>query len=253
MVEQERGCGFRKIGGVYLVSDGGSMACDGLPVELSPCSDCGYEIHQARSMQPIHAGYLASKMRGHKCKEDFAGCPLCYYAEEYADEFAMTPEERKAQEVQVPKVFFIMYVSKEFYTPESFIDEARTQGISKRIAPDSLPRGFKVGVDWVFLAHQEVHFRPNCGKTTVTFKDTTSAELEQPKPTIKRGIFYAFKPQRLELVLWKGTDAEMIRDYEERGYTVVLIDKTPENKLRHGDGRPPALATYEGGHKDAEE
>lgn len=239
MGELERGCGWRKAGGVYLVCDGVSYACDGLPVEMVPCPCCEYEVGQARSMQPIRSGYMAFLMRGHKCKEkDGFLCPVCFYAKDYPkakELIAELPEdsdERKELEKILPKNFYLMFVSKEFYTPESFMEEARLQGVSKRVAPNSLPKGFKIGEDWVFLAHGEVPF-PKTDKSGQVLKD---------EKRFATGIFYAFRPQRLEVVLYRGdvTD-QQISDYEEAGYTVVLLEKNKENIERHGKKAPPPL------------
>lgn len=260
MVEKERGCGWRKIGGTYLTADEGMhVDCDALPLELKPCDCCEYEIHQARSLVPYHAGYLASLLHGHKCKDKFP-CPLCYFANQYhgdKDELRRiklwnsqhpNPKEQKPL-IQVPENFFVMWVSKQFYTPQSFVKEAQTQGISKRIAANSLPVDFVVGRDWVFLAHGEVPF----AKFTEGFGEAVVAPdgdvCEGPKPVTvihKPAIFYAFKPKRLELVLYKGTPDDVIRKYEDAGYYVVLLEKTPENLERHGDGEGPPLPTGKG-------
>ena len=230
MVESERGCGWRQIGGCYLVCDAISTPCDGLPVELKACGCCEFKVRQARSMQPIHAGYLANLMKDHDCRDDYP-CPICWFAKGYPamkERIRSLPsdsEERAKLEADLPKVFYLMFVSKEFYTPEAFLKEAKYQGISKRVAANSLPKGFKVGTNWVFLGHGQVPFKSADGSFT-RYTD---------------GIFYAFKPTRLELILWKGTDDRLIADYEEAGYTVVLLEKTEENLKRHGNGAPPPL------------
>lgn len=234
------------MGGVYIVCDGFSTPCDGLPVELSACACCEFEVAQARSMQPIHAGYLASLMKGHQCKDEFP-CPVCFFGTGYhalkaeiarlrkeiltlKEPFRSEQEKELAKkERDLPKVFYLMFVSKDFYTPESFIEESRKLGISKRVAANSLPKGFVVGKDWVFLAHGTVKFYP-----------VVDGEV-QADPRIATGIFHAFRPQRLEVLMWKGTDAQTIADYEEAGYTVVLLEKTKENIERHGNGHPPPL------------
>lgn len=189
-------------------------------------------------MQPIAAGYMAYLMRGHKCQEDGGFlCPVCFYAKDYPkmkeviNELPADSPERKELEAELPKVFYLMFVSKEYYTPESFMEEARIQGVSKRVAPNSLPKGFVVGRDWVFLAHGSVAF-------PVTDKSGQVVKGDHRHGT---GIFYAFKPSRLELVLYKGTDPQLILDYEEAGYTVVLLEKTEENIARHGKKAPPPL------------
>jgi hypothetical protein len=244
-METERGCGWRVAGGVYLVCDGFGAACDLLPVPLTPCECCGFTVNHARSMQPIAGSYLAGQVRGHKCNENFLGCPMCYYAttyplvkaeaarlaerlsipwadqtEEMRNENADLSDKLLKLKAELAKPFYLMFVSKDFYSPENFIKEANEQGISKRVAPNSLPKGFTVGKDYVFLAHQDVKLKDG-----------------------KRGtaVFYGFLPMRLELVLYKGTNAETIREYEEAGYTVVLLERTKENLERHGSGRnlPP--------------
>lgn len=232
MVESERGCGWRKMGGVYLVCDGFSLPCDALPLELKPCDCCEFTVRQARSMQPIHAGYLASLLKGHKCAEDWR-CPLCFFGEDYQAIKVLTPKERERQGVKLPEVFYLMSVSKDFYSPEGFRAEAETQGVSKRVAANSLPKGFRVGEDWVFLQHGAVPFYPR--------DENTGQVLLDGEPRYTTGIFFAFKPQRLEVLMWKGTPDDVIADYEDAGYSVVLIEKTKENLERHGDGAPPPL------------
>jgi len=41
-VEPKRGCGYRKIGGLCLVSGGGGMPCDRLPMVLDVCPACSH-------------------------------------------------------------------------------------------------------------------------------------------------------------------------------------------------------------------
>lgn len=201
-MEKERGCGWRKIGGFYLCGEGVSVACDGLPLSLEPCSECGFTMHFSRGVQVIPRGYLESKVqkahRDQACGDNFP-CPIC------------TPGETSA----------FMWVSKDFYSPSSFIKEAKEMGVSKRFAKGSLPREFKVGLTWVLLAHKKVNFPRDR-------LDFSKGYTQAP------GVFYAFRPQRVEVPLWKDTDPQEIRDLEDQGFTVVLIEKTPENVKKHG-------------------
>ncbi len=258
MVETERGCGWRKIGGSYLTADEGMpVKCDALPVEIKPCECCEYEIHHARSLVPYHVGYLASLLKHHKCNDAF-DCPLCYYATDYHQakiendrrrRWNLTHPTEEKPLLQIPESFFVMWVSKEFYSPESFIAEAQQQGISKRVAANSLPVGFVVGRDWVFLAHGEVPFARFSDKPApiVAAPDGEFCEgAKEVERVFRSAIFYAFKPQRLELVLWKGTPDDTIRAYEEVGYHVVLVEKTEENLKRHKDGAYPPLPSGKG-------
>ena len=193
--ERERGCGQRIIGGYYLVSDEGTtLKCDLLPVKIESCSCCGYWFQYGRSITVYHAGFLAKHFRTHVCKDKFP-CPLCSYAKTIY--FGEEQQEREP-------VFF-MYVSDRTYTKEAFRKEARYMGVSKRIAPHTIPKKFKLGENWIFL---------------ITNKD-------EPE------IFYAFKPSRIEVVLDKQTTKpEKILELEEKGYTVVLVDSKEKKKKR---------------------
>lgn len=47
-VEAKRGCGYRKVGGLYLVSGRLAAPCGKFPIELSICPCCGGGIKQTR-------------------------------------------------------------------------------------------------------------------------------------------------------------------------------------------------------------
>jgi hypothetical protein len=212
MVEQERGCGWRQAGGFYLIGDGMSLHCDALPIDLDPCSECGYVIPKSRGMQMIHSGYLKPKILfkhatpnrareyGEKvlknCTDDFP-CPICQLS--FGDKFA------------------VMTVSSRFYTPTSFMKEATKQGVSKRVRPDVLPKEFKLGETWVFLAHAEA--------IEIKRRKVVNKDQEEPEYTseFRRGLFYAFKPSRIEAVVDDTTPAAKIAELHKKGYNVVKV------------------------------
>ena len=117
-----------------------------------------------------------------------------------------------------------MFVGKQSYTPSSFIKEAFAQGVSKRIP--EIPSWLKLGETWVFLTHNQT---PN-----VSLAELKKNGLQIKEPEYMKAIFYGFKPQRIEMPMWKGDllDAD-IQKLEEKGITPVLLDKTPENKQIH--------------------
>jgi hypothetical protein len=133
-------------------------------------------------------------------------CPICH-------------TEQTGQEQ-----FGLMWVGQKYYTPETFVKEAMTVGVSKRIP--EIPQGLIFGKTWVFCAHLKVPdhaVEPNGG-------------LLQKEPQYQKAIFYGFKPDRVEMPLWKGSVSdEMILKLEKRGITPVLLDQTPENKKIHKD------------------
>lgn len=234
MPEQERGCGFRKIGGIYLVCDAGpALICDGLPLPLEACGCCGFIPPFNRNLQKIQPGYIAqaeeklhlknwmSSPIGFKQLKDpnFKGgealpgcecpemCPICNI---------------KGQEIQGIQ-FGLMFVGSE-YTPSSFIKEATQMGISKRIP--EIPPWLKLGETWIFLAH--------CKTPKVSLEELKANSFQLKEPEVGPAIFYGFKPQRVEMPVWKGqlTD-ERILELEKQGITPIIIDPTEENKKRH--------------------
>ena len=52
-VEGKRGCGYRKTGGTYLVSDGKGFACGRIPVPLVPCPLCDHMPAFTRGLQQV--------------------------------------------------------------------------------------------------------------------------------------------------------------------------------------------------------
>ena len=50
-IESKRGCGYRKVGGLYLVSTGTGEPCERLPMPIVPCRLCGEHLKQTRSFQ----------------------------------------------------------------------------------------------------------------------------------------------------------------------------------------------------------
>jgi hypothetical protein len=215
--EVERGCGWRKIGAYYLVADSGmNVGCDALPLDLDPCGECGYDVPFSRTMQMVHQGYLVPKIlfkhatpnearrSGKKVLDrcrDKTPCPICNLT--FGSKFAL------------------MVVSSKVYTPQSFIEEARTQGISKRIDPRILPKDFKLGETWVFLMH----------KDAISIPDEKDPEAVKTK----RGIFYAFKPERIEAVRGDNENPTITKLLGERGFKVV---KVPHNDPKHQQKKP---------------
>ena len=188
--EEIRGCGRREIGGYYLVCGSGlHLVCDALPLKMDFCDSCGYWFRYGRGMSHHHAGYLRMLLKNHKCKENYH-CPLCSYRDIPLD----GETERESA--------FFMFVSKKTYSKKEFIQEAFYLGVSKRIAPHTIPKDFKIGRDWVFLV----------------------TNREDPE------IFYAFKPSRIEIVLAENEDPEKIAKLKKKGFTVVLRNTTKTNK-----------------------
>lgn len=128
-VEARRGCGFRKVGGIYLVGDGPTTHCDRMPFELTACDVCGSEIKFSRGFQWMNALKFLGRHEG--CADEFR-CPIC------------DPDDEK---------YGLMWVGEKFYTTHSFIEEAIDLGVSKRIS--NIPKELVLGKTRILLAHNK--------------------------------------------------------------------------------------------------
>jgi hypothetical protein len=213
-VEARRGCGFRKIGGTYLVSGAGGVECDRLPIPLTVCPCCGVGIKQARGWTWIDPAAIVAGVHPN-CADDFA-CPLC-----------MAPHE-------LGKSAGLLWIGEKFYkTPEAFEREAGMLGISRRIA--SIPRNFKVGETWILLAHPKSIDCQDCRGASITITSKTMG----PCPTCEgagrlAGIFHVWRPQRIEKIFPESArDSEEVSEEIRRGITPVFVpDHDPDHAPR---------------------
>lgn len=208
-VEAERGCGFRKVGGLYLCGEGQSIVCDRLPYELVVCPTCGAGVKFSRGFQWLDWKRYA---RTHEivdgnCDCPLDLCPMCFPGLH-------------------PQPYGLLWVGEAYYDPETFIKEALEMGVSKRIA--AVPRTLKLGETWILFAHIKA-----CG------------ERRSEEPPFKLegipGIFYAFRPQRLELLIWQSEFThDKAVELDKKGITPILIpdgdvDHDPRTSLKPKD------------------
>lgn len=122
-IEKQRGCGYRKPGGLYLVGGNNSAPCCKLPFILKTCPCCGGGVKQSRGFTWVNTNLFFP--------------PNCITA-------MHCPLSRIDEQIG------LMWVGNQYYTPNSFSKEAAQLGVSKRIA--QLPHGVKPS-SWVALAH----------------------------------------------------------------------------------------------------
>lgn len=206
-VEQERGCGYRKVGGLYLCGEGHSMVCDRLPYELEVCPVCGSGVKFSRGFQWLDWLKYAGMHGLCTCPQT---CPICWPTPDY-----------------LPRgPYGLLWVGEAFYTPESFIQEALEVGVSRRIA--AIPRSLKFGETWILLAHKKA------------FKKFGVYEKDPRLGTVGDvpGIFYAFRPRKAELLIWKSeATEEKHAELVKRGITPIIIpngdvDHDPRTSLK---------------------
>lgn len=193
--EAKRGCGFRKVGGIYLVGEGISLGCDLLPFNVETCPCCSAGIKYSRGWKWIVPKQLFN-LDG-TIKEDMSctGCPM-----KISKSGCPMQSEKKAG---------LLWVGHRFYSPESFIQEAQEMGISKRIG--AVPREFELGKTWVFLAHIQAGTKNN---------------IKVP------AVFYVFRPTKIEKIVTENQskNAPEMQKLIKKGITPVVV---PDNDKDH--------------------
>ncbi|TAL41920.1 MAG: hypothetical protein EPN91_09580 [Salinibacterium sp.] len=239
--ESERGCGFRKPGAIYLVSDGPGRSCGRMPLPLHVCPTCSQGIKPARGWtwidsKPILAAAALCKHQQVEVSESPVDASMVDVS------FTLFPAECQGCPMsgREDDRVGLMWVGGKFYSrPENFIEEAKKMGLSKRIA--QIPKDLIVGKTWVWLAHRETFPAVHTEECITTLaqsnydvlmklmatQDTPPACNCNAKPTA--GVFHAFVPTRIEYVI-KGTETEEELDaLEKRGLTLVRVERIGEN------------------------
>lgn len=184
-VESARGCGYRKKGGIYLVSDGLGTECLRLPIPLEVCPCCGEGIRQTRGFRWISSDLISEPCEGFSCST----CPL--------------------GSLEKKQKFGLLWVGEKFYKSSAeFTTEALARGVSKRIA--QVPRDLELGKTWILLGHP---------RACSWFEEHEGKQVSKFAP----GIFHAFRPSRIEYIV-KGTETtEELDHLEERGFTLIQV------------------------------
>lgn len=236
-VEAERGCGYRKAGGMYLVSGPGiGEPCERLPISLAECPCCRRApIEQTRSSQWVGAQFIFGQALpcdlGDEAAKDTKGhhghCPLC--------------NESLMAEADPPDKFLILWIGKQHYeTPGHWTAEANKMGVSRRIS--ALPKGLVYGKTWVLVAHPEavdVICKACDGKGWTAEKDSPKrCEACEGKPKSNgAGIFHAFRPRACELVVTPSMKKQQWVKKLVKKHKVELVE-VPENDPDHAPTAP---------------
>ena len=217
-VEQKRGCGFRKVDGLYLVADGLWAECDRLPLPVGSCPVCGEGTHFPRAPKEINPQALFGD---HAPCNDGMFVRVSHYdwgggsshegwmsvaeVETLQRSGGNTVNVLKLCHVCQPtdSIGYLLGVGEKFYSPQTFITEARTLGLSKRIP--AMPKHLELGKTWVYLVHRR-------------------AMVDQATDEPQMAIFAAFIPQRVEMPVWESQLTDKKREeLQKRGITPVPI------------------------------
>lgn len=227
--ESERGCGFRQPGGLYLVSGGPSVICDRLPVPIVPCACCGYVPPQTRGFAWVSGRWLGDH-RKYTVRANPNVLTRCFDAVAPWGENFVGGRDPICLSSEEPRL--LLWVGKRYYSPESFAEESDRLGVSKRIP--EIPDGLILGKTWAFLAHPEACVEP----VSAGFRWLFGDGVVYPAP----GVFQAFVPQRVELILHESeATAERVAKEAARGVSVVIIpDGAADARVswRPGEPRP---------------
>lgn len=216
-IEAKRGCGYRKAGGLYLVSDGLSEPCERLPIPVVPCPCCGERINQVRGFQWITREYAlkAAKPCDGGGTHSHRSCAVCTPA--ILGCRTTTPiiiNDEASQEK-----YGLIWVGEAFYpTMDDWAKEAMKLGVSKRVS--AIPKGVEIGVTWVLVGHPK-------GMTYLTSKDKDN--LFAP------AICSAFRVKRIELIVTPSMKVQKwVKDLVKKGVTLVEV---PENDRDHAPAK----------------
>lgn len=201
-VEARRGCGYRKLGGLYMVGGGVGLPCDRLPFELTVCPCCSQGIKPARGWTWID---VAKLFQGPHIQSALDFDTLCSCATANFCSLCVKPE--------VMGKAGLLWIGERFYkTPDQFIAEGVSLGFSRRIK--SVPQGFKIGETWVMLAHAKA-----------------IVKIDGQAEEYSSGIFYVWLPQRLERIrLESERDSAEVQADAKRGIQSVYV---PDNDVDH--------------------
>ena len=212
-IEAKRGCGFRKVGGLYLCGEYIHVPCDRLPLPLTTCPVCGQGIKVGRGFTQINPYRLWGIHEN--CRDHFYPCKVCQ------------PKDEPA---------YIMGVGEKYYkTPDDFTREAWEMGVSKRIP--FVPKELKLGETVIYLAHPkacEVREPVAMQQAMAILEEARTKQprlLETERVEKSPGIFTAFIPQRIEKLIWESqATPEELEKLDKRGIKPVIV---PEGDRDH--------------------
>jgi hypothetical protein len=218
--EPRRACGYRKIGGTYLEAPAGGFGCGRMPLVVQACPLCEHRPPFTRGIQRITPKIL------------LAAAPECRFTLK-----DLTCTECPLGRAMAAESAGLMWVGDRFYTPDTFLVEARELGVSKRVP--SVPRWLVPGKTWVFLAHMKagsgrcrrctdgrVQGQPGEGLVHCVACDGTGTARVP-------AVFTAFVPTRVVRIVPDDMPEESREALRKQGFTPVAVPAgDPDHKGR---------------------
>lgn len=186
--ESKRECGFRKPGkdgvGIYLRGASKYENCERLPFLLDVCPCCGSGFSPTRGFTWINPMTLFDPYTEPKCVN-------VHFDPMWGTEYKSNDTHNHEAcwlcnpELLGSKAGLIWIGEQHYDSPQKFVMEAETMGISRKIS--AIPNGFQIGEHAIFLAHRK----------TVYLTEASGKEKLGWQP----GVFMAFKPTCVDLVI----------------------------------------------------
>jgi hypothetical protein len=138
-VEPRRGCGYRKVGGLYIVALGSGQACGKLPVPAGACPVCNQGLKPFRGWGWIDP----QQWLGDRACRSPTDCRRCPLADGNIAELGPLG---------------LIWVGEKYYPrPRDFLEEAARLGICRRLS--AVPRGLILGETWTCFGHRKTELR----------------------------------------------------------------------------------------------
>lgn len=208
-VEGARGCGYRKPGGIYLVSPALAEPCSKLPIELHSCPVCSSGIKPARGWTWIQPDPLLDP-GPHGSKRHDRVCPLGT-----AIDWSEVDDEGRRRRAG------LIWIGEKFYsTPREFMAEASSMGVSRRVS--KVPREFVLGETWVALAHR-VAIAGECEHGVPPETICRACPDEVSSAGWLPGVFTFFRPSAIEYIVTGDESEDELDALEARGFDLVRV------------------------------
>ncbi len=211
-IEDKRGCGWRKPGGIYLVGPPTGQPCCKLPFPLTTCPCCGAGIKPSRGWTWVDGSLFIGNGPPISCMKELDEAMLCPLS----------------NPIKLEKCG-LLWVGEGFYkTPADFLTEARNQGISRRLS--TVPKGFEPGKTWVLLAHRFGHWLKDPEPEDYDMDRGGKLNPEIKKAICKPAIFSVFRPMAIEYVVRGDETEEELERVVARG--MVPVDVNPRRAYK---------------------
>lgn len=207
--EKKRGCGWRKVGGKYLIGQTSAVGCGRIPIPLTTCPCCSHGFKPARGWTWVDGDRIVSAvLEGSRCIAPLSQCSLCVI-----NRILIADLENR----DVMGMAGLIWVGQKFYpTVEDFNRESLEQGICRRL--NSIPRDFVLGETYVLLAHQKA------------IANTPYIEGKLGETEYTSGIFKVWRPTTIEVVVDGTEPDEVIEGYLEKGLTPVIVERIEDDE-----------------------